>query len=211
VNTQPLLHALLILVVLAYMGGPTQAQDPLIGKLDALGFFRYSTEENRRSVIEAINRRGWGGIFADESRLVHADAEELAEGGFGEFLHEMAPLLNKVGVAAPNVDEQYGDQYIVALGARRATIWSHQDLVHDSTHQGYLWGIAGVRSFQLVNDLLASNHSTERIYAVYGGNDLFAFLLTPELFDLIATHPRATKKDLPYVPTTDWPWFGQPN
>ena len=54
---------------------------------------------------------------------------------------------------------------------------------------GFLWGVSTVRTFALVNDLLARASSNERLYAVNGGNDLMAIFLTDELWDLITAHP----------------------
>jgi hypothetical protein len=67
-----------------------------------------------------------------------------------------------------------------------------------------------VRTFALINRLLTEARSPERIYAVGGGNDLFAFFLTPQLRDLVARHPDADPADEPYEPREEYPGFGQP-
>jgi hypothetical protein len=67
------------------------------------------------------------------------------------------------------------------------------------------------RGFRIVDELLAAVGSSERVYAVNGGNDLFAFFLTPELHQTVMEHPEASPEGGPYKPTEDYPWFGQPH
>ncbi len=74
-----------------------------------------------------------------------------------------------------------------------------------------IWGLATARAFAILDGQLAAAGSPERVYAVNGGNDLCAFFLTPELFQIITADPDADASGGPYKPTEEYPWFGQPH
>lgn len=182
-----------------------------VDSLDSLGYFRGLTSAEDRALREEILKRGWPGIFNNFHRLYAADAEDLAEGGIGRFIAEVTPFLTAEGVHVPEIEEDAsGDGYVVRVGGTDISIYDARDLELDE-QQGLIWGLSMTRGFRIVNELLALAESTERVYAVNGGNDLFAFFLTQELYRSIVEHPEASPGDGPYVPTEEYPWFGQPH
>jgi len=99
------------------------------------------------------------------------------------------------------------------VGRTPHLIYDAEALQRDSNGKepGVIWGLAMTRGFRIVDQLLEAAGSPERLYAVNGGNDLFAFFLTPELHQIVSQHADADAKDGPYEPTEDYPWFGQPH
>jgi hypothetical protein len=180
--------------------------ESFVKQLEALGFFRGTLAE-QDAVKAKILASGWSGIFADSQRMYHADAEDLAEGGVGNFLRRIEPFLSAEKVALPKIRDEYADtHYTVHLDTQAHRIHVEAEWRAD----GYIpWALATARTFAIVNRLLESAGSRERLYALNGGNDLFAWFLTPELHKVIVDHPDAVAKDTPYRPTESPPLFGR--
>jgi hypothetical protein len=132
-------------------------------------------------------------------------------GGIGSFIEDVQPFLVAQGVQAPQIEEEpTGEDYVIRVGGVTHKIYDAAELQEDSAGNkpGHTWGLSMARGFKIVNEMLAKAGSAERVYAVNGGNDLFALFLTPELFRIIMTHPAASPKDGPYQPTEEYPWYG---
>ncbi len=183
---------------------------PFLEKLERARYFFGSPPADAADLKKDILARGWSALFSDTHRLYSADAEELAEEGVSRFLRQIEPFLRGQGVTLPAISEQYsGDGYSITIGNNTHQIWSKTDLVGE--HRGVMaWGLSMTRAFAIVDDMLAAADSEERLYAVYGGHDLHAYFLTPQLFELIVQHPDATPLDTPYAPTELPPHFGAP-
>jgi len=182
--------------------------------LNGVGFFKHLSIEESRVLQEKIYEVGWRGIFENCNRFYPADAENLAEGGIGQFIKEVRPFLESEGVRFPEiVDDAHENDYVVRVDGVANSIYSEPELQRDisATEGGLTWGLSMTRGFAIVDRLLAAVGSNERVFAVNGGNDLFAFFLTPELCRVITTHPDASPEDGPYKPTEEYPWFGQPH
>lgn len=188
--------------------------DSFVASLEQRGYFTGLDAVEERALKKSFSEQGWLGIFADSHRFFTADAEDLAEGGIGRFILEVEPFLAAQGVALPKIEEDFTSTgYTVRVGEAIREIYSHSELERDADGQqlGLIWGLSAARGFRIINELLAAAGSPERIYAVNGGNDLFGFFLTPELFDIITNHPDASPQGGPYSPTEEYPWFGQPH
>jgi hypothetical protein len=61
-----------------------------------------------------------------------------------------------------------------------------------------------------VNKLLENAKSPERGYAIYSGAALSMMFLTDDILAVMKADPVAVPKFMPYRPTTDFPFFGQP-
>jgi hypothetical protein len=142
-----------------------------------------------------------------------ADAEDLAEGGVGQFLREIAPFLATQKVTLPAIEDATSeDGYTVRVGGASYQIYDAEELERDSSGEegGLIWGLSSVRGFRIADELLTAAGSAERAYAVNGGNDLFVMFLTPELHQVIMNHPDASRRDGPYILKEEYPSFGQP-
>ncbi len=185
--------------------------DPaFVDRLDRLGFFEYVSGTERDAAKRDLQNIGWAAVYGETGRLFPADAEALAEGGIGEFLREIQPFLASQGVTIKQIEDHFGeDGYSVSVNGKDHVIYDANELQRDEAQLGWTWGLATVRGFAIVNELLADTESNERLYAVNAGNDLFGFFLTPQLRDAVCDHPDATPRDRPYVPKDDHPWYGQ--
>ncbi len=184
---------------------------PFTTKLEDAGYFKGLPPEKAQTLKDYFDQKGWDGIFADSHRFFQADAEDLAEGGVGEFIRGLEPFLTAQGVRLPQIeDDASANGYVVRVGDAPHRIYGESEIERETSSEqpGLVWGLSMVRSFGIVNELLEEAKSPERLYAIYGGNDLVAYFLTPELFQIIKEHPNASLKDLPYMPTEDYPWHG---
>jgi hypothetical protein len=133
------------------------------------------------------------------------DAEALAEGGIAEGYESLLPKLRQL-IKNPSVIEEDRDDdtpsYSVSCGGSEFEIYS-PDL---DEQEGNSWGRATVALFAIVNEQL--KNATHRLYAINGGNDLFGMFLTPT--DAAAAQKSLpNKRDWPYLPKDDGPWYGQ--
>jgi hypothetical protein len=183
-------------------------------QLEEHGYFKGLTPEKAQTLKEDFGQQGWMAIFSESHRFSHADAEDLAEGGIGGFIRKVEPFLTAQGVKLPDIRDEVSERgYVVRVDEVSHKIYDASDLQRDTTGKepGVIWGLAMTRGFAIVDHLLEAAGSPERLYAVNGGNDLFAFFLTPELHRIIVSHPDADSKGGPYKPTEEYPWFGQPH
>ena len=172
-----------------------------VDRLEQLGFFKYVSTAERNAAKSEFQNIGWAAIYGQTGRLFPADAESLAEGRVGQFLRDIEPFLKKQGVIINKVEDHFDENgYSITVNGKDYVIYNADDLKRDETQPASIWGLATVRGFAIVNELLVDAKSSERLYAVNGGNDLFGFFLTPELRDAVCDHPDATPRDSPYVP-----------
>jgi hypothetical protein len=186
---------------------------PFVAELEELGYFNGLAPGKAQTMKQGLEQRGWLALFSDSHRLFMADAEDLAEGGVGQFLREVSPFLSAQKVTLPVIEDVSSqDGYTVRVGGATYRIYDAEELGRDSSGEegGLIWGLSSVRGFRIVDELLTAVGSVERAYAVNGGNDLFVMFLTPELHHVIMDHPDASRHDGPYVLKEEYPSFGQP-
>jgi hypothetical protein len=141
----------------------------------------------------------------DYDQWIHLDAEHLAETGIGEAYESLLPELRKYVELPARIEERIDNDapsYSVQCGAKEFIIYAPEL----GDENGNSWGRATFAFFTIVNEQLAC--SRYRFYAINGGNDLGGMFLTP-------AHARAAqkalpnKKDWPYLPRDEQPWYGQ--
>ncbi len=176
----------------------------LLSALDEADFWSAEDKENRGELRTAIAENGIGAIYNSE-RLIILDAETLAEGGILDALERLRPHLELRGAVISSLSEVQndGETYIVEVNGARYDVYSPAELAGDP----YLsWGLASETLFRIVNNLLADT-SDDRFFALNGGNDLSGFFLPPAVVPHFAA-AGTSKRDLPYFPTRQPPWFG---
>jgi hypothetical protein len=186
---------------------------PFVTKLEELGYFKGLAPDKAQVLKREFEQKGWLAIFSDSHRFFMADAEDLAEGGVGQFLREVSPFLASQGVTLPAIEDDRSEDggYVVRVGSVAHQMYDAAELERDSGDEGGLtWGLSTVRGFRIVDQLLAAAGSAERTYAVNGGNDLFVMFLTPEIHRVIMAQPDASQRDGPYRLREEYPSFGQP-
>ena len=149
-------------------------------ELEALGFYKHTNHQLVDELKEKSIKTGY--LFWDETeRIYMSDAEDLAEGFIDELLNEIEPFLMKEGVTIESYEQTHtGDTYAIVVNHRKFSIWNDEiDKDLDP------WELATNRTFAIVNLFLREAGSNERIYSLYGGNDLFALFLTEEMYEVI--------------------------
>ena len=149
-------------------------------ELEALGFYKHTGQQLVEELKEKSIKAGY--LFWDETgRIYGTDAEDLAEGFIGEFFDEIAPFLIKEGVTIETYEQSHtGDIYEIIVNHKKFIIWNED--IDDHLNP---WELATNRTFSVVNLLLQEARSQERLYSLYGGNDLFAIFLTEEMYETI--------------------------
>jgi hypothetical protein len=186
------------------MSAPVGAQN-LAEELGQLGLFDRMDAVAADRAKQAFARRGIDALWSIElGREVFAgDAEDLAEGGIGEFLEVLRPYLSERGVAFGDVEDLFSDdgtRYDVRVGNEVHAIYRTD--AGDSMER--MWGLAWVRAFEIVNRLLEKAGSPERAYTMPEWNVWF---LTPQQCDAIRA-AIAEPRERPYAPVDDPPWYG---
>jgi hypothetical protein len=189
---------------------PPGAQE-LAQRLSELGLFEYLDSAEARRAEAAVASEGIEAVWRVElgRDVMAGDAEDLAEGGVGEFLEELSAHLSRRGVPLPDVEDIFNDErtlYQVKVGDQRHTIYDVEGSDADvATAAGGLWGLAWARAFDIVNGLLESAGSRERAYTL---PESALWFLTPDQFDALrAATPNP--RDRPYTPDTNPPWYGE--
>ncbi|MEO8500403.1 MAG: hypothetical protein ABI565_05760 [Vicinamibacteria bacterium] len=185
--------------------------DVLLGQLEAKQFFKHAGP-NADKMRAEIREKGWPALFGDSGRVFNADGLSLAKGGVTKFIEKLRPFLEGQGVKIPGLnDDLKQESYSVLVDGAALPIWTRDDLTRELGAQpGITSGIAVARSFALVNKLLEGAKSPERAYAIFGGAALSVIFLTDDLLAVMKADPFAVPKLMPYRPTTDFPFFGQP-
>lgn len=141
----------------------------------------------------------------DYSQAIPLDAESLAEQGIAKRYASVLPAL-RIYVLKPlalreKVDPERGTYEVIA-GNRKHTVFP-SPLGGDEYES---WGVATVTLFEIVNRQLAN--APVKFYAVNSGNDLMGIFLTEQQVSA-ARKELKHRKDWPYIPKMEPPWFGQ--
>lgn len=167
---------------------PSPEDVALAEELEARGFFRGLDPQEAASAKAAIAKHGIDVIWrVDIARhVVSADPEDLAEGGVADWLAELRPTLERLGVRLDeDVEQDFGEElYVVRVGGREHVIYDLAGADAAAAENGaLLWELSWSRTFTLLNDLLERAGASERAYAVSES----IWFLTPELVELLPT------------------------
>jgi hypothetical protein len=139
-------------------------------------------------------------------RTIPLDAEALAETGIREAYESLLPELQKFVSQPLPVEEMIDNHtpsYVVLCGGQRYTV-----VDSEREREGRnSWGQATWALFDIVNNQLQLSGLEYRFYAINGGNDLFGIFLTPE--NAQSVQIALAKREWPYIPAAEPPWFGQ--
>ena len=159
------------------------------------GFLKYA-HNLRIQELEAELKKSFDLYDADISRIVHVDAEELAEFSFDFFLPGINEILAKRGfkllASKLNADDNSFD---VLLNGNVITLYGKEDL-----RSWNFWDVASRNFFKELNKQLVAKGVDEQFCLFYGGNDLHAMLLTDKQYSLIADYYKNLPKEAPYKP-----------
>jgi hypothetical protein len=145
----------------------------------------------------------------DYDKVILLDAESLAEMGIAEAYTELIAEAGDLGVDWLPIEEDWdgkeegydgGSNYRVTLGGRT-------DFVYGNPPSENPWGMATTTFFDIVNRQLVGRPF--KFYAINGGNELGAILLTDEEFEAARLYYAGTR-DVPYLPNKTPPHHGYP-
>ncbi len=164
----------------------------LVERIDEMGFYKYADEQNISCLKKETIKSGF--LYTDETkRIFMADAEDLAEGFIDHFYKKIEPFLLQEGVRIESFEQKNdGDKYEI-------TVNNQTYLIYDDDLGDELWELATNRVFDVINILLIEAGSNERLYSLYGGNDLFALFLTEDMFKAINNSKWINTKEKPTI------------
>jgi hypothetical protein len=130
------------------------------------------------------------------NKILHVDAEELAEFQFDFFLPRLNVILNKRNF---NLEVKTADNYEtsneVFLNGEKIQLYTKAELENSD-----FWDKASRTFFKKLNELLKKKSINESFFLLYNGNDLHALLLTDRQFNIIADKLKNEPKEIPYRP-----------
>ncbi|UPQ79093.1 hypothetical protein M0M57_15915 [Flavobacterium azooxidireducens] len=132
----------------------------------------------------------------DIFRLIHVDAEELAEFSFDFFLPNLNKVLKKRSFEISiRKSDQIEFNNTIFINEEEIMLYSQYDLENYT-----FWDVAPRRFFSKINELLKKQNSNEKFFLLYEGNDLHVILLTEKQFKIICEKYEYNKRDIPYLP-----------
>lgn len=132
----------------------------------------------------------------DIYRLVHIDAEELAEFSFDFFLPKLNKVLNKRDFEIfIRKSDQIEFNNTVFINEEEIMLYSQYDIENYT-----FWDVAPRRFFSKINELLKKQNSNEKFFLLNEGNDLHVILLTEKQFKIICEKYDYNKSATPYLP-----------
>lgn len=134
----------------------------------------------------------------DESnnKILHLDAEALAEFHFDFFLPQLKVMLGKRNFRLDvRTAEHYETSNEILINGQRIRLYTKDEMENKD-----FWDLASRRFFRGLNEQLARQDMKESFFLLYQGNDLHAFLLTDKQQSIIAERYRAEPKEIPYKP-----------
>lgn len=210
-NAKPAAIGKLVRTAMAAKTGAAKrgiSHEQLFERLVRLEFFEFSkrTAATRREFL----KDGWAACIEDDvGRFFHADAEDLAEGGVGEFLASLRKFFAAIGLRPGKVrDELREDGYDLHIDGKCYPILVREDFEKESDSPGHLWGIAGYRTAGILNQLLRAHGRKELAYCMEGGNDLAFLFITPEMHAALERGRGYEKRRGPYRAKSNPPSYG---
>jgi len=159
------------------------------------GFLKYA-DNSRINELGAELKNSFDLYDADIFRIVHVDAEELAEFSFDFFLPSLNEILAKrkfeLLASKLNTDDSSFD---ISLNENVITLYDEEDL-----RSWKFWDVASRNFFKELNKQLVTKGLDEQFCLFYGGHDLHAMLLTDKQYSLIADYYKNVPKEAPYKP-----------
>ena len=132
----------------------------------------------------------------DNYKIVHIDAEELAEFSFDFFMPNLNKILKKrefkLNVQTANDYENTND---ILINGEKVKLYTKEEL-----DNGNFWESASRNFFKEVNKQLTSKKIEESFYLLYEGNDLHVLLLTANQYKIIVDKYKNETKEIPYLP-----------
>jgi hypothetical protein len=143
----------------------------------------------------------------DHEKVELLDAEDLAELGikraYDGIVQKYPNYFPKPVPVEEKIEEDLG-RYALSFGGENIRVSGGGT----EEWEKYSWGRASFVFFRIINHQLRESGVT--FYALYGGNDLGGVFLTDAQFQAARAELK-DKRQWPYLPTEEAPWFGEPH
>jgi hypothetical protein len=117
--------------------------DSFVAQLEKGGYFKGLPPEKEGALRQDFEKNGWNALFGELDRMYFADAEDLAEGGVGEFLRSVQPFLAAQGVVLPDIEDDANENgYALQVGGVTYQIYSAKEMRLDFS--GHRRGLVGI-------------------------------------------------------------------
>lgn len=159
------------------------------------GFLKYADSSAYDRLSEEL--RSSFNIYDDLThKIVHIDAEALAEFNFNFFLPSLNKMLEKREFRV-NVEltDNYEDTHHILVNGHQIKLYTNGELENNT-----FWESASRIFFSELNKQLKESNANEYLYLLYSGNDLHVLLLTKEEHKIIKDRYSDNPKEAPYVP-----------
>ncbi len=176
--------------------GAAETNDSIIGNnLINNDFLLYADSLKLDTLTEQIKKSFY--IYDDRNnKILHVDAEELAEFQFNFFLPQLNVILKKRNFQLEvKTADNYETSNEVFLNGEKIRLYTKDEL-----EKRDFWDIASRAFFKKLNELLKNQNFKESFFLLYNGNDLHALLLTDNQFNIIANKYKNEPKEIPYRP-----------
>lgn len=183
--------------------GPTFVDD-----LDKTGFFDTFDAATAGELHSAMSRDGAAAMFKIESLgLIHADTEDIAEGGAAQFLTQLLQVLKRYGVTVESITGTYSDiAHTVQVDGKDHVVFDFENEAIGEVVDRF-WSISAARTFAIANTWLQTANAPVRVYAIGSGNGGWAFVTTPAAAALLSKC-RDLGYERPYIPSETPPYYG---
>ncbi|MFN3195456.1 MAG: hypothetical protein ACE364_05865 [Chlorobiota bacterium] len=129
-------------------------------------------------------------------KLAHIDSEELAEFSFDFFLPSLNKMLKKRNFNLKvSKAEDYEITNCIYINESKVELYTNLEI-----ENGTFWDRGAINFFKRINEFMISEQLQEKFYLLYGGNDLFVFLLTDEQYRIIKHRYFDNENEQPYLP-----------
>ena len=186
----------IVMVLFSFRPPALQQASKVVEELDKLGYFKFSDQGNiaklKSELMENFSRHKiLSTVIDDETllpydhRLYFCDGESLFEaGGLEEYLRYAQHAFEKRVLKLKWANE---------ISSQKGNVLSHRITVNGKEYVAFegnmnrsdIWGIAQRNFYQLLNDQLEIQGSSERVYPISAGEEGQFVFLTEELFDYI--------------------------
>lgn len=158
-------------------------------------FLKYTDRNEIKQQTEYV-RKDFGIYDESQNKMLHVDAEELAEFQFDFFLPRLNVILGKRHFhLAVKPADNYETSNEVFLNGEKIQLYTD-----DEFEKGNYRNQAARRFFKKLNELLKRKHPEESFFLLHSDNDLEAYLLTARQQKIIAERYKDEYLYIPYKP-----------
>ncbi len=176
----------------------TNEGELVINKLKELGYFNLTDDKDidgaKKDMLAFYDKfKSFDGKMFDDIlryvdyRFYYIDAEDLFEvGGLVEYLDEVKPTFERMGLKffyENEIDTEEGNYWKHAITINGKEYIAYE---YDMEKDNDPWGRAYINFINILNDVLKTQNSTERVYPIKSENDGRLVFLTEELFNYVS-------------------------